>query len=397
MNGENSIGAKLLLVDDERKNLDVLIGVLEPQGYDILVALEGETALNLAHQVSPDLILLDVMMPGLDGYETCKRLKAEPSTQGIPVVFLTAKVETEDIVKGFELGAADYVFKPFKVPELLARVATHLELKFGREKLEVALKELQATQNHLVMQEKMASLGDLVAGVAHEMNTPIGAINSMHDTLIRAIDKLKQMLETTFPGEYTSNRPLQSVLNVMADASRVMADGAERVTHIVNSLRNFARLDEAEFQVAHIHEGIDSALTLLQNQLKEDITVVKSYGDIRPIYCSPGQLNQVFMHLLKNAIEAIEGPGEIRIDLFEEDDQVCIQIGDTGIGIPPEQLEHIFDFGFSATDSQVRMELGLSTEYKIIQEHEGEIKVESEVGKGTEVTISLPMRESNQG
>jgi DNA-binding response OmpR family regulator len=163
MNGTDFIGAKLLLVDDERKNLDVLLGVLEPKGYDTMVALAGETALDLARQGLPDLILLDVMMPGLDGYETCRQLKTYPETQNIPVIFLTAKVETGDIVKGFELGAVDYVAKPFKTTELLSRIETHLELKFGREKLETALKQLQATQTHLVMQEKMAALGRLVA------------------------------------------------------------------------------------------------------------------------------------------------------------------------------------------------------------------------------------------
>lgn len=127
--------AKLLLVDDEGKNLDVLTGVLEPKGYDILVGLNGRVALDLARRFSPDLILLDVMMPEMDGFETCRRLKEDPETRDIPVVFLTAKIELDDIVKGFELGAVDYVVKPFKVPELLSRIETHLELKFGREKL----------------------------------------------------------------------------------------------------------------------------------------------------------------------------------------------------------------------------------------------------------------------
>ena len=178
--------------------------------------------------------------------------------------------------------------------------------------LEENLRLLKETQNQLVLQEKMASLGDLVAGVAHEMNTPLGAISSMHDTLTRATDKLNQTLERTFP-KYKDDKTIQSVFKVIADASRVMASGAERVGSIVGSLRDFARLDEAEFQVVGLHVGIDSALTLLQNRIGENITVVKKYGDIPPIYCSPGQLNQVFMHLLKNALQAIEERGEISV------------------------------------------------------------------------------------
>ncbi|MCZ6633594.1 MAG: ATP-binding protein [bacterium] len=257
--------------------------------------------------------------------------------------------------------------------------------------LEETLQQLRETQNQLVMQEKMASLGSLVAGVAHEMNTPLGAITSMHDTLTRALDKLKQTLGAS--QEYREDRTAQSAFHVITDATQVIATGVRRVADIVGSLRSFARLDEAEFQVADIHEGIESTLVLLQPQLEDSVTIVKNYGDIQPIYCSPGQLNQVFLNLFQNAGEAIEGKGEIRITTFEDQDIMYIQIRDTGRGIPQEQLDHIFDFSFQAVDSRVKMGFGLSTAYRTIQEHKGEIQIESEVGKGTEVTISLPMRE----
>ncbi len=261
--------------------------------------------------------------------------------------------------------------------------------------LEENLRLLRETQNQLVMQEKMASLGDLVSGVAHEMNTPLGAIGSMHDTLIRAIDKLTQTLETTFPA-VKDNRTIQSMFEVVANANRVIANGTERVSAVVGSLRNFARLDEAEFQTVDIHEGIDSALTLLESQISEKIAVTKNYGDIEPVYCAPGQLNQVFMHLLKNALQAIEETGEIEISTSMADDTVYVYISDIGIGIPPAQLERIFDFGFQPGDSRMKMGFGLSTDFKIIQDHHGEIRIQSEVGTGTEVTVSLPMRETDQ-
>ncbi len=392
MKGENLIGAKLLLVDDERKNLDVLIGVLEPKGYHIAIALEGETALDIARQVAPDLILLDVMMPGLDGFETCRRLKADPETQDIPVVFLTAKVETEDIVKGFERGAVDYVSKPFRAAELLSRIETHLELKFGREKLETALKELEATQIQLVMQEKMASLGKLVAGVVHELNTPMGSVQSMQDTLSRALEKLEEALGAKFPAVYEGDRTVQGIFKIIADANQVIGSGVDRMSEIVHSLRSFSGLDEAEFQVVDLHQGIESTLTLLESQLGDDISIVKEYADLEPVYCAPRQLNQVFMHLLKNAIEAIEGSGKITISTGETDGGVCVRISDTGRGIPADQLERIFDFDFHATDQRMKMGFGLATDYRIIQDHHGKIRIESQVGKGTQVTVSLPNR-----
>jgi len=391
MNSEDITGAKLLLVDDERKNLDVLIGVLEPRGYHLVVALEGATALDLARQVSPDLILLDVMMPGIDGYETCQKLKADPVTQGIPVIFLTAKVETEDIVRGFELGAADYVFKPFKAPELLARVTTHLELKFGREKLEGTLKELRVAQDHLVMQEKMVALGKLVAGVSHELNTPMGSVQSMRGTLSLAIAKLEGAMEAKFPEASAGDQAIQRIFKVIADANQVIGTGVDRVSEIVRSLWNFSRLDEAEFQRVDIHEGIESTLTLLGAEIGDDISVDREYADLELVYCAPRQLNQVMMHLLKNAIEAIEGSGTITIRTGQTDSRVSIHISDTGKGIPADQLERIFDFDFRATGDRMKMGFGLATDYRIIQDHHGEIHIESEIGKGTQVTVSLPI------
>ena len=273
------------------------------------------------------------------------------------------------------------------------RFLDFLQLEEQKIELEETLNQLKETQSQLIMQEKMASLGDLVAGVAHELNTPIGAINSTHDTLLRAIGKLRNRLETTLGDQ---DRTLQSVFKVMNDASGVMASGVERVTHIVNSLRSFARLDEAEFQVTLVHEGIDSVLTLLQDQVGETVTVVKKYAEVAPLYCSPGQLNQVFMGLLKNAIRAVDGAGEVRIDLYEDGETVCTEISDTGKSIPPDQINEIFDFRFSSDGPHVKMEFGLAMEYKIIQDHGGDIKIESEEGTGTKVTVSLPRRSGEE-
>ena len=264
------------------------------------------------------------------------------------------------------------------------------EKKIASEELRKANRELRETQAQLVQSEKMASLGNLVAGVAHEINTPVGAIHSMHDTLMRAVEKFRQTIEAEFPQEYRDNRALQSILKVISDANRVIATGTERVTEIVRSLRSFARLDEAEMKKADLHEGIENALTLVHHDLKNRINVVRHYGNIPPIVCYPGRLNQVFLNILVNAAHAIEGAGEITITTFVEGDRAHVAIRDTGVGIPKENLKEIFDPGFTTKGVGVGTGLGLSICYQIIRDHKGEIRVESQVGEGTTVTVVLP-------
>jgi two-component system NtrC family sensor kinase len=245
----------------------------------------------------------------------------------------------------------------------------------------------------LIMKEKMASLGNLVAGIAHEINNPIGAINSAADVITRCNNKINDALrENESTEKMNQNQKLLQILNLVAQNSMVIQESGQRVSKIVKSLKNFARLDNAEFQQANIHEGIDNTLTLLHHELKEKITIIKDYGKIPLIYCYPIQLNQVFMNILLNAVQAIEAKGIIKIKTFVGDGKVYIKISDTGKGIPPEYLNKIFDPGFTKKGVGVGTALGLSTSYNIIQMHKGEIKVESEVGEGTTLTIILPLK-----
>lgn len=268
-------------------------------------------------------------------------------------------------------------------------------LEAQNEALAEALGQLKEAQGQLVLQEKMASLGNLVAGVAHEMNTPLGAIRSMHDTLMRAVAKLAVALGNS--EEFNGDRRVQAVLKVVDDANRVIADGVDRVTGIVHSLRDFARLDEAEFQIVDVHECLDSALGQLQHQWSEKITVHKAYGQLAPLYCAPGKLNQVFLNLLKNAGQAMDGKGQIDIQTAQHDGQACLLIRDTGRGMPPDQLERLFDFDFKATDSRVKVGFGLYTAHAIVQEHKGTMTIKSQEGKGTEVAVCLPVRQTDRG
>ena len=179
---------------------------------------------------------------------------------------------------------------------------------------------------------------------------------------------------------------------MLEDIARINQLASERIVCIVRSLRNFARLDEAELKTADLHEGLDSTLTLVRHQLKNRIEVVKEYGDIPAIRCRPNQLNQVFMNLLVNAAQAVEGKGRITIRTFQSGDIVNIQISDSGKGIPQENLSRIFDPGFTTKGVGVGTGLGLSICFKIAQDHGGDISVESEVGRGSTFTLRLPVR-----
>ncbi len=257
--------------------------------------------------------------------------------------------------------------------------------------LEAAHRELKDTQAQLVQSEKMASLGQLVAGIAHEINTPVGAISSVHDSLSKATVKLKAALDQDHPGLIEDNRRIKASLKVIEDANGVIESGSGRVAKIVRRLKSFARLDEAELLVADVHEGLDDTLVLLHHELKRDIKVHRHYGAVAPFPCYPSQLNQVFLNLLVNARQAIEGPGEIFISTEVVDGKAHIAIRDTGKGIPKANQGRVFDPGFTTKGVKVGTGLGLSICYRIITEHRGQILVQSEQGQGATFTVVLPM------
>ena len=275
------------------------------------------------------------------------------------------------------------------------RQAVELEEASKRQamlaQLEAAHKELKETQAQLVQSEKMASLGQLVAGIAHEINTPVGAISSVHDSLSKATIRLKEALRQDHPELLEENRRIKASLKVIEDANGVIESGSGRVAKIVRRLKSFARLDEAELLRADPHEGLDDTLVLLQHELKRDIKVHRNYGNVPPFPCFPSQLNQVFLNLLVNARQAIEGPGEIFIETKVVDGDAHISIRDTGRGIPKENLSRIFDPGFTTKGVKIGTGLGLSICYRIIKEHRGEIRVGSVEGEGSTFTVVLPL------
>jgi PAS domain S-box-containing protein len=300
-----------------------------------------------------------------------------------------------------DVGASLVTYGGNRIVQVICHDVTEREklsshLRHHAEELEKEVQErtrdLRESQSQLVQQEKMAALGKLVAGIAHELNTPIGTINSNADTLGRSLAKLRGIITNESCNEAMRENPLlQHVLSVVDDISRVNQLASQRIVDIVTTLRNFARLDEADLKTADLHEGLESTLTLVRHELKNRVRVVKEYGDIPPIRCHPNQINQVFMNLLVNASQAVKGKGEVRIKTFREDDMVNVQISDTGVGIPPENLPRIFDPGFTTKGVGVGTGLGLSICFKIVQDHGGNIDVETAIGKGSTFTVRLPV------
>jgi signal transduction histidine kinase len=246
-------------------------------------------------------------------------------------------------------------------------------------------RELQEAQLQLIQSEKMASLGQLVAGVAHELNTPMGALQSNTQTERATLGRIRDLVER---GDHDS---LLKAIAALEDMNGVNEAAARRMSQIVANLRRFARLDESEWKSADVREGLDETLALVEHETKDRIEIEKAYDDVPPVHCYPGQLNQVFMNLVVNAIQAIDGNGRIRVETHRDGDEVIIRIADTGSGIPKADIGRVFDPGFTTKGVGVGTGLGLSICYRIIENHGGRLEVSSEEGKGSVFTIAIPV------
>ncbi len=263
-----------------------------------------------------------------------------------------------------------------------------------RDELERALRELRQAQTRLVQAEKMASLGQLVAGIAHELNSPVGALSSAADATLRGVEKL----EAGAAADSAAATPaLARTLRSMRNSGAVLVEAAARISEVVKGLESFVRLDGSAIQQSDLHQMLEGTLALLRHETRDRIEVVRAYGELPQVQCRPDQLNQVLMNVLRNAIGAIDGRGTIRISSSADEANVQLRIADSGVGIPADQLQRIFEPGYTTKHGvQVGTGLGLSICYNVMLDHEGSIEVASEEGRGAEVTLTLPIRMRNQ-
>ncbi len=393
----------VLIADDNENNLRVLSTMLREAGYQVRVANNGAQVLRSVALSLPDLILLDIHMPVMDGYQTCEKLKSEADTAAIPVIFISALTETFNKVKAFETGGVDYITKPFQVEEVRVRVKTHLTLRRQTLELEQALKEIREVQVKLVQAEKMASLGVLSAGIAHEINNPNNFVYVGINSLIKQFSEVEKALSELLPlcsqhpdlqaeaERIVSRFKLNHRMNTIQTLAGDIKTGAVRTTEIIKGLRLFTRSDQEEKTSGNLADFIQAALLLLKNQYKNKAEVILNMPEqMAPISCYPGLLTQALVNILHNAFDAISEKGRVEITVKQENEWTTIKISDNGKGMDAEVRSKIFDPFFTTKDVGGGMGLGLSITHGIIGKHGGNISVESTPGQGSEFDIEIP-------
>lgn len=267
-------------------------------------------------------------------------------------------------------------------------MAQNEELEAQNEELANSKRKVEEAQNMLIQTENMASVGQLTAAITHEINTPLGAISSNAQLCSMLIT---QLLEHE---SVSGDSALAELLKQLQDSNNVSIMACNRVNQIIRSLKNFSKVDEAEFQEADINEGLKSVLVLTSNLWKRKIVMHEEYGDIPKVKCFPGMLNQVFMNLIVNSVQAITDNGNICIKTWNDEDNIYASVKDDGCGIGEDNLNRVFDNGFTTKGESLGMGLGLAISRSIIEKHHGNITIRSKPGEGAEFIVSIPLRNS---
>ncbi|GBE91085.1 sensor histidine kinase [Nostoc cycadae] len=413
---------KILLIDDQAIFGEAISRMIANETDITFNYLsEPSAALQNAIALEPTVILLDLIMPEIDGLMLLRWFRSHQSTREIPIVMLSSKEEPILKAEAFAAGANDYLIKLPDAIELIARIRYHSKAynnlkalstatataKLQAQELETTLHKLQTTQVQLIQTEKMSSLGRMVGGLAHEINNPISFIHGNFHYLHEHIHTLLKLIELyqkeypeaqKFMEDEVGDIDLDFIIEDFQKILSSMRIGTDRIKEIVLSLRNFSRLDQAEKKAVNIHDGIESTLFLLNHRLKQEIEIIKDYGKLPLVECYPAQLNQVFLNIINNAIDDLlynkksEAQKQIIIKTeITEAQTIKVSIIDNGSGIEPEIHSKIFDPFFTTKPINKGTGLGLAISYQIIESHHGSISVNSQPGDGAEFIIEIPI------
>jgi two-component system sensor histidine kinase/response regulator len=361
----------VLVVDDNPKNVQIIALLLNELKYKIIIAVNGKSSIDLVERVRPDLILMDVMMPGMDGFEACQIIKTKPENDNIPVIFLTAMSEKVNIVKGFEAGGVDYITKPFNKEELISRIKTHLELKFARD-------EMHKMTNHLVelnsIKDKMFSV------IGHDLRSPLGSIKM-------TLDFLK--------GDSGQQYKIEDFRNSV----NLLAQTTDEVFGLLENLLGWAKSQSGNLLVVpeeiKVHDLIHSVYLLHKGSItNKNLNFENHVSDSNVVYADLNMLKSVFRNLLSNAIKYTPEGGTISVKTTENEGITQIIVTDTGVGIPVENLSKILDekqhISTYGTNKESGSGLGLILCQSFVKSNNGRLLVESETGKGSSFIIELP-------
>jgi signal transduction histidine kinase len=385
----------VLVVDDSPTLLLALLDHLSQHGFLVVLAHDAREGMMRAALAEPDLILLDIVMPGLDGFEACRRLKADADTRDVPVIFMTGLSDAKQIVSGFAVGGVDYITKPFQVEEVLARINTHIALRRANNELKQAYQSLARAQEDLVHHEKLAALGSLVAGIAHELNTPIGNSLMVASTFEAQTGDIREHFNK---GENMRRSELVGYLDNACTTTEILMRNLQRAADLVTNFKQVA-VDQTStqrrtFLLAEVVAG--NVLTLLPSIKRTPFEVLQSVPDELMMDSYPGPLGQVIANLVNNALmHAFDGRSEGKVELvaeYEKPDWVALHVRDNGNGISASNQERIFDPFFTTKMGVGGSGLGLHIVHSIVSDIlGGRITVRSEEGCGTCFTLSLPL------
>jgi signal transduction histidine kinase len=359
------------------ENIQVISGILYRKGVNIAIAQDGQEALNIATRNPPDLILLDVMMPGMNGFTVCEQLREHPETAHIPIIFLTARIQAEDVIKGFECGAVDYITKPFNPAELLSRVFTHLELKRAHDI--ITSQNYQLTEQNQALNDANASKDKFFSIIAHDLRNPFNALLSLTDLLKSDLSRYS-MDEI----EYYINRIHQA---------------AERSYTLLENLLEWSRTQTGKIryapQRAYLKLLVDESIRAIEPYAhSKGVTLTTSISGTLMLHADVKMLSTIVRNLVSNAVKFTNSGGTVTIEGENDNEWIRLSVSDTGIGIKPEHVERLFQIDTHhstlGTAEEKGSGLGLILCKEFIERHGGTVEVQSELGKGSCFIVTLP-------